>query len=63
MFIALRRCVFDKCYEKGETISDKVIDSSMVKKLIKCGVISEHVLEDSKSVKKKAKSQEQDVIL
>lgn len=57
MFTALRRCVFDRCYEKGEMIPDKVIDKSMVKKLIKCGVISEHIPEDNKT-KKKAKSQE-----
>lgn len=63
MFTALRRCVFDRCYEKGEMIPDKVIDKSMVKKLIKCGVISEHIPEDNKTVKKKAKSQEQDVVV
>lgn len=63
MFTALRRCVFDRCYEKGEMIPDKVIDKSMVKKLIKCGVISEHISEDNKTVKKKTKSQEQDVVI
>ncbi len=61
MFIAIKKCTFDKTYAKGETIPDKAIDKSMIKKLIKCGLISEYI-EDNKSNKKKAKFQEQDVV-
>lgn len=51
MYIAVKKCTFDKVYEKGELIPDNTIEPKMVKKLMQCGIINktaDSISEDEK---------------